>query len=112
MPSLEDLLQVKGAMAAIRYYDDGSLAEAVGDLGEQDADLAAEMCNATGRIMHQEADLFAAYSGMGGWTPPEGWGMRGSRLGVWSVGNIACFVDIGEVSYNELYRALSRIAHL
>ncbi len=112
MPSLEELLKVKGAVAALRYYDDGSLAEVVGELSGENADLAADMCNATGRIMHQEADLFAAYSGMGGWTPPEGWAMQGSRISVWNVGNIACFVNNAEVSYNELYRTLSRLAHL
>ena len=111
MASLDELLQVKGAIGALRFYDDGSLAEAVGDLPAEHTDLASEMCNATTKMMHQEADLFANYSGMRGWTPPEGWAMQGDQYSVWNVGNIACFVKNGEVSYNELFKALSHLAH-
>lgn len=111
MASLDDLLQVKGTVGAIRYADDGSLAEVVGDISREHADLAAEMSNATSRLMHQEADLFAAYSGMRGWTPPEGWVMRGDQVSVWNIANIACFVKNDEVSFNELSRAISHLAH-
>jgi roadblock/LC7 domain-containing protein len=111
MASLDELLQVKGAVGALRFYDDGTLAEAVGDLPREHADLAAEMANATSTMMHQEADLFASYSGMRGWTPSEGWAMQGDQYSVWNLGNITCFVRNGEVSYNELYKALSRLAH-
>ena len=111
MASLDEMLQIKGTVGALRYYDDGSLAEVVGDVPQEHADLAAEMANATSRMMHQEADLFASYSGMRGWTPPEGWVMHGSEFSVWNVGNIACFVKNGEVSFNDLFRALARLAH-
>lgn len=111
MASLDELLEVKGTVGALRFYGDGSLAETAGELPQEHADLAAEMCHTTTRMMHQEADLFAAYSGMRGWTPPEGWAMQGDELTVWAVGNIACFVRNGEVSFNELYRAVARLAH-
>lgn len=111
MASLDDLLQVKGTVGAIRYTGDGALAEMVGDIPQEYADLAAEMSNATSRLMHQEADLFAAYSGMGGWTPPEGWVMQGDQVSVWNIANIACFVKNDEVSFNELSRAVAYLAH-
>ena len=111
MPSLEELIQVKGAVGALRFYDDGSVAEKAGDLPKEQAVLAADMCNATTRMMQQEADLFAAYSGMRGWTPSEGWMMRGEQYSVWTLGNIACFVNNDEVSYNELEKTLAKLAH-
>jgi len=111
MPSLEELIQIKGAVGALRFYDDGSLAESAGDLPREHADLAADMCNATSRMMQQEANLFAAYSGMAGWTPSEGWMMQGEEISVWTLGNIACFVNNDEVSYNELVKVLNRLAH-
>jgi roadblock/LC7 domain-containing protein len=111
MASLDELLQVKGAVGALRFNDDGSLAEMAGDLPAEYADLASEMCNATSRMMHQEADLFASYSGMRGWTPPEGWTMQGDQYSVCNLGNIACFVKNAEVSYNELFKALAHLAH-
>ena len=104
-------MKVKGAVGALRFYDDGSLAESVGDLPAEHADLAADMCSATSSMMIQEADLFAAYSGMRGWTPSEGWMMQGDQFSIWTVGNIACFVSNAEVSYNELERTLAKLAH-
>ena len=111
MARLDELLQVKGAIAAIRFLDDGTLAEQVGDIAPAHADLASNMCDATNHMMQQEADLFAAYSGMRGWNPPEGWAMHGDEYSVWTVGKIACFVRNGEVSYNELYRVMNHLAH-
>ncbi|MFA9462351.1 DUF2173 family protein [Thiohalorhabdus methylotrophus] len=111
MARLDDILQVPGTVAAIRFLDDGSLAEQVGDISAAHADLASDMCDATNHMMQQEADLFSAYSGMRGWTPPEGWVMYGQEYSIWALGKIACIVRTTEVSHNDLYRALARLAH-
>ncbi|MFP4560325.1 MAG: DUF2173 family protein [Thiohalorhabdus sp.] len=111
MASLDELMQIKGTIAAVRFREDGSMAEQVGDISSAHADLASDMCNATNQLMQQEADLFAAYSGMRGWTPPEGWAMHGDEYSIWALGEVACIVRNTEVSYNELYRVLNHLAH-
>jgi roadblock/LC7 domain-containing protein len=108
MLELESLLLVKGVVAALRFQDDGTLAEAVGELEQIDANLAAEMCQANGRFMQHNGDMLMTLSGTGGW-PPSGWMMAGDRLSVCGASDVACFVRNGEASLNDVFRALTEI---
>ena len=108
MLDLESLSVLKGVIAALRFYDDGTLAEAAGHLDEVNAQLAAELCHANGRIMHHGSDLLMTLSGTAGW-PPRGWMMVGDELSVCGVGEVACFVRNSEVSFNEVFRTLIEI---
>ncbi len=108
MLELESLLLIKGVVAALRFYDDGSLAEAAGELEQIDATLAADMCQANGRFMQHNGDMFMTLSGTGGW-PPRGWMMAGDQLSVCGASDVACFVRNGEVSLNAVFRALTTI---
>jgi roadblock/LC7 domain-containing protein len=109
MPDLDDLVALKGVVAALRFYDDGSLAEAEGRLEQIDAQMAAELCYANGRIMHQNSDMLMTLSGTEGW-PPRGWMMMGDTLSIFSVAEVACFVRNGEASFNEVLRALTDVS--
>lgn len=108
MLDLESLSVLKGVIAALRFYDDGTLAEAAGHLDQVDAQLAAELCYANGRIMHHGSDLLMTLSGTAGW-PPRGWMMVGDELSVCGVAEVACFVRNSEVSFNEVFRTLTEI---
>lgn len=108
MTDLASLLEIKGVVAALRFYDDGSLMEAAGAIDPLHTDLAAELCYANGRIMHQGSDVLAAISGMAGW-PPRGWMMMGDGLSICTIANVVCFVKNSEVSFNETLKALSEI---
>lgn len=108
MMDLEDLLAIKGVVAALRYNDDGSLAESAGELDQANASLAAQLCHANGRISHQNSDLLMTISGMAGW-PPRGWMMLGDQLSICTFTNIVCFVNNPRVSFNEVFRALSEL---
>jgi roadblock/LC7 domain-containing protein len=106
MLDLQTLSVLKGVIAALRFYDDGTLAEAAGHLDQLDARLAAELCHANGRIMHHGSDVLMTLSGTAGW-PPRGWMMAGDELSVCGVAEVACFVRNNEVSFNEVFRALT-----
>ena len=108
MTDLASLLEIEGVRAALRFLDDGTLLEAVGEIDELHAGLAAELCYANGRIMHQGSDVLANISGMPGW-PPRGWMMIGDGLSVCTIANVVCFVNNREASFNE---ALHRISEL
>jgi roadblock/LC7 domain-containing protein len=109
MTDLTSLLELKGVVAALRFYDDGTLAEAEGQLGQIDVNLAAELCYANGRIMHQNSDIFMTLSGASGW-PPQGWMMIGDALSVCAIAGVACFVRNGDVSFNDVFQALTEIS--
>lgn len=106
MLDLESLSVLKGVIAALRFYDDGTLAEAAGHLDQLDTQLAAELCHANGRIMHHSSDVLMTLSGAAGW-PSRGWMMAGDELSVCGVAEVACFVRNSEVSFNEVFRALT-----
>lgn len=109
MSDLESLFGLKGVIAAVRFYDDGSLAEAAGHLDQVDPQMAAELCYANGRIMHQNSDILMTLSGTDGW-PPRGWMMMGDQLSVCAVAEVACFVRNSEVSFNDVFRTLREIS--
>lgn len=109
MIDLTSLLALNGIVAALRFYDDGTLAEAEGDLAQIDVNLAAELCYENGRILHQNSDIFMTLSGASGW-PPRGWMMMGDALSVCAIANVACFVRNGEASFNAVFQALTEIS--
>lgn len=109
MQNLESLSLLRGVVATLRFLDDGSLAEAAGDLDQVDPQLAAEMCYANGRIMHHNSDMLMTLSGTDGW-PPRGWMMVGDELSICAVAEVACLVRNREVSFNEVFRTLTEIS--
>lgn len=108
MHELESLFLLKGVIAALRFHDDGTLAEAAGDLDRIHAELAAELCYANGRFMQHNSDMFMTLSGEGGWSP-RSWMMAGDELSVCGLSDVACFVRNSEVSFNEVFRTLAEI---
>ena len=108
MTDLASLLEIKGVRAALRFLDDGTLSEAVGEIDELHSGLAAELCYANGRIMHQGSDVLTNISGMPGWSP-RGWMMIGNGLSVCTIANVVCFVNTGEASINETLNRLSAL---
>ena len=109
MQNLESLSQLKGVVASLRFLDDGSLAEAAGDLDQIDPQLAAELCYANGRIMHHNSDMLMTLSGTDGW-PQRGWMMVGDELSICAVAEVACLVRNREASFNDVFRGLTEIS--
>lgn len=109
MQNLESLSQLKGVVATLRFLDDGSLAEAAGDLDPIDPQLAAELCHANGRIMQHNSDMLMTLSGADGW-PSRGWMMVGDELSICAVAEVACLVRNRDVSFNDVFRSLKEIA--
>jgi roadblock/LC7 domain-containing protein len=110
MINLESLLKVQGVIAALRFSDDGSLIESVGELERTHSRLAADICYANGRVMHQGGDMLMTLSDMKGW-PPHGWMMMSDELSICAVAAVACFVRNSEASFNEVLRVLSEVGH-
>jgi roadblock/LC7 domain-containing protein len=110
MINLESLLKVQGVIAALRFSDDGSLIESVGELERTHSRLAADICYANGRMMHQRGDMLMTLSDMKGW-PPHGWMMMSDELSICAVAAVACFVRNSEASFNEVLRVLSEVGH-
>lgn len=108
MSELSHLLKYKGVVGALRFYDDGTVAESIGEFEPSHLRLAADMCFANSRLMQQSADMVALFSNQKGW-PPAGWIMMGEELSVCALEDMACFVRNKDVSYNQILAALIEI---
>ena len=108
MTDLTGLLDIQGVVAALRFYDNGTLMEAAGEIDPLHTELAAELCYANGRILHHSSDVLTTISGKAGW-PPRGWMMMGDGLSICTIANVVCFVENSAVSFNQTLKALSEL---
>ncbi|MDW8032862.1 MAG: DUF2173 family protein [Aquificaceae bacterium] len=105
MANLDKLMNVKGVWAAGEFTDDGKLVAYKGNLSEEHAAMAAEMCAANNAMAKMQCDGYTAFSGQE-WTPLRGWALTGPKYSVCVMGNVGVFVNNDEVSFNEVFKAL------
>lgn len=111
MTELASLLEIDGVVAALRFQDDGALIEAVGELDQIFADMAAELCFANNRITHLNSDLLTTISGKTGWAP-RGWMMMGGSLTICTIANVACFIKNSQTPLNKTINTLFQLKSL
>jgi len=105
MADLKKILGIKGVFAVGQFNDDGTLAAFEGDIGEEEAAMAAQMCAANNAMARMQTDGYTAFSGQE-WTPLHGWALTGPKYSVCVGGNVGAFVKNDEVSFNEVFQAL------
>ena len=108
MSELSHLFRYQGVVGALRFYDDGTVAESVGEFEPSHLRLAADMCYANSRLMQQNADMLAVFSNQKGWQS-AGWVMIGEELSVCALADMACFVRNKDVSYNQILAVMTDI---
>ena len=108
MSELSHLFRYQGVVGALRFYDDGTVAESVGEFEPSHLRLAADMCYANSRLMQQNADMLAVFSSQKGWQS-AGWIMIGEELSVCALADMACFVRNKDVSYNQILAVMTDI---
>jgi len=98
-------MKIKGVWAAGEFTDDGKLVAYKGNISEEQAAMAAEMCAANNAMAKMQCDGYTAFSGQE-WTPLHGWALTGPKYSVCVMGNVGVFVNNDEVSFNEVFKAL------
>lgn len=105
MANLDRLMKIKGVWAAGEFTNDGKLVAYKGNISEEHAAMAAEMCAANNAMARMQCDGYTAFSGQE-WTPLHGWALTGPKYSVCVMGNVGVFVNNDEVSFNEVFKAL------
>ncbi|ROR32371.1 DUF2173 family protein [Inmirania thermothiophila] len=105
MADLEKLLKIKGVFAAGEFGDDGTLLAYAGEITDEQAAMAAQMCAANNAMARMQCDGYTAFSGEE-WTPLQGWALTGPQFSVCVMGNVGVFVRNSETSFNEIFAAL------
>lgn len=104
------LLALDGVLAVCQFRDDGSLVEGHGLMEDAEMVRLARFSRDYKRMLQGNADQLCMFTGMGGWTPPRGWIVRGRGRSVYGFANIACVVENTEVRVGELVEELRELA--
>jgi roadblock/LC7 domain-containing protein len=108
---LKKLLVIDGVIAVCRFQDDGSVSEAVGMLPEALMHRLAQFAHWYQRMVSGNTDLFSLFSQMRGWSPAQGWIVKGGAMSVCCVGNLVCLMQNEGASLNEVQAAIREAAH-
>lgn len=106
MANLDQLLSIKGVWAAGEFSQDGKLLAYKGNISEEEAAMAAMMCAANMMMAEMQTQGYTAMSGKE-WTPLVGFALTGPKYSVCVGNGVGVFVNNDEVSFNEVFKALS-----
>ena len=108
---LKKILVLDGVVAICRFRDDGVIMDAAGLLPQELMERLAKFAQWYRRMVSGNTDLLSLFSQMRGWSPSQGWIVRGDSMTVCSVGNTVCLIENAQSSLNEVMQALSEAAH-
>jgi roadblock/LC7 domain-containing protein len=106
--SLEDLLNLKGVVAAGEFGPDGSLKdyESGVDFSKELAQQTAKFTSAVTQVFDVLAESFSALNPEFSFAPQQGWAYSGGEYSVAVGGHRGVFVKTADADYNELFSAL------
>lgn len=108
---IKQMLAIDGVMAVCRFRDDGAFVEGYGVLPETELVALAQFAHDYKRMVQGNADQLSMFTGIGGWTPPSGWIVRGAQMAVCSVANLVCTVENGDSDLTEVMENLIETSH-
>jgi roadblock/LC7 domain-containing protein len=108
---LKKILVLDGVVAVCRFRDDGAVMEAQGTLPAERLQHLAHFAQWYRRMVSGNTDLLSLFSQMRGWSPSQGWIVRGGDLTVCGMGNMVCMFENAQGALNEVMRALADAAH-
>lgn len=109
--ALKKILVLDGVVAVCRFRDDGVIMDAAGLMPQELMERLAKFAQWYRRMVSGNTDLLSLFSQMRGWSPSQGWIVRGTSMTVCSVGNTVCLIDNAQSALNEIMQALSEAAH-
>jgi roadblock/LC7 domain-containing protein len=107
MAKLDDLLSIKGVVAAGEFTADGKLVDfkANMDMPTEMAAMSAQFCATITMLFDTMAGAFSQLSKMN-WVPQQGWMYAGGDMTVAVGGNQGVFVETAKADLNQLFQAL------
>lgn len=107
LPTLEELLEIDGVVAAGEFTSEGTLVDyqANMEMSEELAAMSAQFCASVTMLFDTLGGAFSEMSGME-WAPQQGWAYSGGKYTVAVGGNRGIFVETEKADYNDLFSAL------
>jgi len=108
---IKQMLAVDGVMSVCRFRDDGVFVEGYGLMSNTELEALARFAHEYKRIVQGNADQLSMFTGQSGWTPPNGWIVRGQQMTVCSVANLVCTVENADANLDEVMQTLIETSH-
>jgi len=109
---LKRVLAQDGVVAVVRFRDNGTVEEGVGELTPEIMNRFAQFGVRYTHMMQGNADQLAMFTPQPGWTPIQGWFVRSQWFTVCSVGNVVCLMQNDAGTFSDVFRELTEVAHL
>jgi roadblock/LC7 domain-containing protein len=109
--TLRKILVLDGVSAVCRFRDDGVVMAAEGTLSADHMERLARFAQWYRRMVSGNTDLLSLFSQMPGWSPSQGWIVKGGAMTICGAGNLVCMFENAQGSLNEIMKMLAEAAH-
>ncbi|MEF8792707.1 DUF2173 family protein [Thiohalorhabdus sp.] len=106
MASLDHLMELPGAMAAVNFSENGEVSDFRGDLTDDLAGLAGQMCAANMAIFRMQADGWTRLTGQKGFLPEKGFSFIGLDIAVTAMNHQAVFMSKENADFDRAFDVL------
>ncbi len=107
MPTLKELMQLPGAIAAGKFDSNGNLCAYTGDISETAAEIAGLMAAANKAIANMQAKGWTAYTGKEGFFPVQGFSVAAGKYAACIAGSYGVFVELDKADFDKIFEVLS-----
>ena len=106
MPTLKELMQLPGAIAAGKFDSNGNLCAYTGEISEKAAEIAALMAAANMATGNMQAKGYSAYSGKEGFFPVQGFAVAAGKYAACIAGNVGVFVELDKADFDKIFETI------
>lgn len=109
MATLEQLMQIKGVVAAGEFTVAGELVDFRSSMNmpQDQAGMTAQFCSTVSIMFNTLAKAYSHMYTNANWLPPKFWAYGGGDMAVCVGGTKGVFVQIARADSNQLFKALS-----
>ena len=111
MARLEQLMQIKGVVAAGEFTSTGDLVEfrSSVDMPQDQAGMTAQFCSTVSIMFNTLAKAYSHMYTNTSWLPPKFWAYGGGDMAVCVGGTKGVFVQIAKADFNQLFKVLGEV---
>ncbi|MBI4402319.1 MAG: DUF2173 family protein [Nitrospirae bacterium] len=108
MATLDQLMQIKGVVAAGEFTPGGELVDfrSALSMSQDQAGMTAQFCSTVSIMFNTLAKAYTHMYSNTNWLPPKFWAYGGGDMAVCVGGTKGVFVEIAKADFNLLFRTL------
>lgn len=107
MPTLKELMQLPGAVAAGKFDSNGNLCAYTGDITEKAAEIAGLMAAANQSVANMQAKGWTTYTGKEGFYPVQGFSVAAGKYAVCIMGNYGVILELDKADFDKTFETLA-----